>query len=192
MPLNEDQKAIWLAIAKSDRQTQQDLLRKEFADAGWQAQRLLNTMGEAPDFYFQVIQQIKMSKWFNGRVICLGDAAYAPTPLSGMGASLAITGAYVLAGELSKLQDGEHPSKAFEAYENSFRPFVEQTQDIPFVVPGIAHPATAWTRYLWHAFIWAVSKIFAMPMIAKRFGESGDDDDFPLPNYAELDLKTPN
>ncbi len=71
------------------------------------------------------------------------DAAHAPTPLTGMGTSLAITGAYILAGELSKLKDGEHPSKALEAYESTFRPFVERTQHIPFFVPAIAHPRTA-------------------------------------------------
>ena len=90
-------------------------------------------MAQAPDFYFHAIQQIKMSKLSNSRVICLGDAAYAPTPLTGMGTSLAITVAYVLAGELNKLADGENPSKALEAYESTFRPFIEESQKIPLL-----------------------------------------------------------
>ena len=186
MPCNDAQKKTWLEASKNDRQTQEELLRREFADAGWQAQRLLDAMDQAPDFYFQAIQQIKMSKWSNSRVVCLGDAAYAPTPLTGMGTSLAITGAYVLAGELSKLDHDEHPSKALEAYESIFRPFVEETQKIPFFVPAIAHPETAWKRLLFQAFARALSKAAAIPWLVNRFDKINDDD-FPLPQYPSFD-----
>ena len=185
MPCNDAQKKAWLEASKSDRQTQEGLLKREFADAGWQAQRLLDAAEEAPDFYFQVIQRIEMSKWSNSRIICLGDAAYAPTPLTGMGTSLAIIGAYVLAGELSKVKDGEHPSKAFEAYENAFRPFVEETQKIPFFVPAIAHPGTAWKRWLVQIFVRALSKLAAMPWVANRSNQIKDDG-FPLPQYPRI------
>lgn len=94
-------------------------------------------------FYFQDIQQIRMSKWSNNRLVCLGDAAYAPTPLGGEGTTLAITGAYILAGELSKLERNDHPSIALESYESSFHPFVEEVQHIPFFIPSIAHPQAA-------------------------------------------------
>jgi 2-polyprenyl-6-methoxyphenol hydroxylase-like FAD-dependent oxidoreductase len=188
MTCNDTQKMEWLEASKSDRQTQLELLRKEFADAGWQAQRLLGAMDQAPDFYFQQTQQIKMSKWSNSRVVCLGDAAYAPTPLTGMGTSLAITGAYVLAGELSKLKDGEHPSTALEAYESIFRPFVEETQKIPFFIPAIMHPETAWKRWLLQSFVSAVSKVVTIPWLANRLDQSNDDD-FPLPQYPSFDEK---
>jgi 2-polyprenyl-6-methoxyphenol hydroxylase-like FAD-dependent oxidoreductase len=121
MPCNDAQKRAWQAASKSDKQAQGKLLRSEFANAGWEAQRLLDTIYQGPDFYFQPIQQIKMSKWSNSRVVCLGDAAYAPTPLTGAGSSLAILGAYVLAGELTKLDDGKHLSKALKTYESTFR-----------------------------------------------------------------------
>jgi len=65
-----------------------------------------------------------------------------------MSASLAILRAYVLAGELSKVNDSEHSSNAFEACESTFRPFVEETQKIPFFVPAIGHPETVWKRRL--------------------------------------------
>ena len=187
MPCNEAQKVAWLEASMSDRQTQEKLLRREFADAGWLAQRLLDAMDQAPDFYFHAIQQIKMSKWSNSRVVCLGDAAYAPTPLTGMGTSLAITGAYVLASELSKLGDGEHPSKALEAYESSFRPSVEEAQKIPFFVPAIAHPETVWKRWLFQAFAWTLSKVVVIPWLANRFGEESKDDNFPLPQFSSFD-----
>ena len=186
MPCNDTQQKAWLEASKSDRKAQEELLRREFADAGWQAQRLLDSLDQATDFYFQVVQQIKMSKWSKSRVVCLGDAAYAPTPLTGMGTSLAITGAYILAGELSKLHDGEHPSKALEAYESIFRPFVEEVQKIPFFVPGIAHPETAWRIQLFQVCVWTFSKVVAIFGLASRSGES-DDNGFPLPQYPSLD-----
>jgi len=188
MPCNDAQKKAWQEASKSDRQMQEELLRKEFADAGWQAQRLLDAMVQAPDFYFQAIQQIKMSKWSNSRVVSLGDAAYAPTPLTGMGSSLAIIGAYVLAGELSKLDDGEHPSKALEAYESTFRPFVEEAQKIPSFVPAIAHPERAWKRWLFQTFAWALSKVVVFPWLVNRFDQR-DSEEFPLPQYPSFDEK---
>jgi 2-polyprenyl-6-methoxyphenol hydroxylase-like FAD-dependent oxidoreductase len=84
-----------------------------------------------------------MTKRSKFRVICLGDAVYAPTPLTRHGTSLAITGDYLLAAELSKLDDSEHPSEAFEAYESIFRPHVKKVRKIPFFVPGIVEPGTA-------------------------------------------------
>lgn len=189
MPCKDAQKKAWLEASKGDRQTQVELLRREFVDAGWQAQRLLDAVDQAPDFYFHVIQQIKMSKWSNSRIVCLGDTAYAPTPLTGMGTSLAIIGAYVLACELSKLDDGEHPSKALEAYESTFRPLVEETQKIPFFVPAIAHPETPWKRWLFQAFAWSLSKVVAIPWLATRFGEEFKDDNFPLPQFPSFDDK---
>lgn len=189
MPCNDAQKEAWQEASKSDRQTQEELLRKEFADAGWQAQRLLDAMSQAPDFYFQATQQIKMSKWSNSRVVCLGDAAYAPTPLTGAGTSLAITGAYILAAELSKLVAGEHPSKALEAYESIFRPFVEETQKVPFFIPAIAHPGTASKRWLFQTFVLALSKVVKIPWVANRSKKDNEsnDDGFPLPRYPSFD-----
>ncbi len=197
MPCNDAEKKAWLEASKGGRRAQEDILRREFADAGWQAQRLLDAMEKTPDFYFQAVQQIKMSKWSTSRVICLGDAAYAPTPLTGMGTSLAITGAYVLAGELSKLDNGKNPSQALEAYEGAFRPFVEETQKIPFFVPAIAHPETAWKRWLFQVFVSTLSKavaiVVATPWLTNKLTKSNEsnDDGFPCPQYPKLDDEGP-
>lgn len=189
MPCNASQKKAWQEASRSDRKTQAELLRREFADAGWQAERLLDAMDQAPDFYFQAIQQIKMVKWSKSRVVCLGDAAYAPTPLTGQGTTLAITGAYILAGELSKLGEDEHPSKALEGFESTFRPHVEQVQSIPSLLPGIAFPETAWKRWLLQTCISVLSKVVAFPWFANRIGQTPEqnDDGFPLPQYRSLD-----
>ena len=60
--------------------------------------------------------------WHRGRAVLVGDAAHAPSPSSGQGASLALEDAVVLAGAL---RDHE-PSAAFAAYEAARRPRVER------------------------------------------------------------------
>ncbi|KDR71993.1 hypothetical protein GALMADRAFT_213472 [Galerina marginata CBS 339.88] len=185
MPCNDAQKNGWQAATRSDRQTQKELVKSEFADAGWQAQRILEAMDQAPDFYFQAVQLIKMSKWSTNRIICLGDAAWAPTPLTGAGASLAINGAYVLAGELSELNDEEHPSKAFEAFETKFRPWVEESQKISSVIPGAVHPETAWKRWVFQLLLQIASKAVATPWLMKRFDRDTDSIDYPLPQKGD-------
>jgi hypothetical protein len=187
MPRTAIEERTWREAGRSDRKTQGELLRREFADAGWQSQRLLDAMDQAPDFYFHVIEQIKMAKWSNNRIVCLGDTAFAPTPLTGMGTSLAIIGAYMLAGELSKLDSGEHPSRALSAYEAKFRPYVEESQSIPFFVPAIMHPGMAWKRWLLQGFVSGISKIVAIPWVKSRLGDPSDDVSFPLPEYAKID-----
>ena len=186
MPCNAAQKKAWEEASRAGRKAQQELLRTYFADAGWQAERLLDSMDKGPDFYFQSIKQIKMAKWSSGRVVCLGDAAYCPTPLTGAGASLAVIGAYVLGGELSKLGADEHPSKAFEAYETVFRPFVEESQKVPSIFPGVAHFETAFKRSLGHAVLRTLSRIAAIPWVVKQFG-TNEDEDFPLPEYPKIE-----
>ncbi|KAF2723700.1 FAD/NAD(P)-binding domain-containing protein [Polychaeton citri CBS 116435] len=186
MPSTEAQKKMWLEASRSDRQTQVELLRREFSDAGWEAHRLLDSLDQTDDLYFHPLQQIKMSKWSNSRVVCIGDAAHAPTPLTGMGTSLAVIGAYILAGELSKLKEGEHPARALETYDSTFRPFVEKIQNLPFFVPAIAHPGTAWKRWLLQSLVWVISKAVAIPWVARIF-DPKDDQGFPLPEYPGFD-----
>jgi 2-polyprenyl-6-methoxyphenol hydroxylase-like FAD-dependent oxidoreductase len=186
MPCNSEQEAEWAEASRSGRKVQEELLQRDFDDAGWQAKRLLADVDRTPDFYFHAISQIRMAKWSNSRIVCLGDTAYAPTPLTGMGTSLAIIGAYVLAGELSKLSNGEHPLRALEAYESEFRPFVEEMQKIPPFIPAIAHPHTAWRRWLLNSFVSLLSKVVAMPWIANRSSSAEDADGFALPHYSAI------
>jgi FAD-dependent urate hydroxylase len=61
--------------------------------------------------------------WHRGRMVVIGDAAHAPTPTSGQGASLAIEDAVMLAKCLRDLPD---PQQAFARYETLRRPRVER------------------------------------------------------------------
>ncbi|ETS77900.1 hypothetical protein PFICI_09962 [Pestalotiopsis fici W106-1] len=188
VPRTKAQAEAWKEAARGGRRAQQELVKLEFAGAGWQAERLLDNMGQADDFYFHVIEQIQMTKWSNSRIVCLGDAAYAPTPLTGMGTSLAIIGAYLLAGELSKLGKGEHPDKALQAYEGIFRPYVEESQKIMPIFPGIAHPEGPLGRRLLNGLVWTISKVVTIPWLANRsVNKDIKGDNFPWPEYEAFD-----
>ncbi len=105
---------------------QKQLLASAFASEAWEVPRLLERMQTAPDLYFDAVSQIRMERWFNGRAVLLGDAGYCPALLAGEGSTLAMMGAYILAGEL-KVALGDH-QRAFPQYERVFRPVVRQEQ----------------------------------------------------------------
>lgn len=105
---------------------QKKMIRERFAKEEWQIPQLLKYMDTAPDFYFDSVSQIRMYRWFKGRVVLLGDAGYCASPMSGMGTSMAVIGAYILAGELQK---ADH-DKAFKNYETQMRPLVSACQKL--------------------------------------------------------------
>lgn len=118
-----------LTYNRHDAEAQKALIADAFkSETGWETERLLQEMKRSDDFYFDEICQIHMPAWSKGRVALIGDAAYGPSPLSGQGTSLALVGAYVLAGELKAAQ-GDH-TRAFQAYEREMRAFVEKNQKI--------------------------------------------------------------
>ncbi|MET0333327.1 MAG: FAD-dependent monooxygenase [Rhizobacter sp.] len=120
-----------------DAQRQKQYLRERFSDVGWQAPRVLAAMGQTDDFYFDVLRQVRMPRWSNGRVVLTGDAAWCATPLAGIGSTLAATGAYVLGHELLR---HANVIEAFSAYEATLRPMVEQGQGVPKIAPRLMNP----------------------------------------------------
>lgn len=63
-----------------------------------------------------------LPRWHDDRLVVIGDAAHAPSPSSGQGASLAIEDAVVLA---RCLRDGRDVRSAFARFEAERRPRVE-------------------------------------------------------------------
>lgn len=127
------------AEARRGVNEQKNLFRQVFADVGWEAPRILAALDESPDFYFESIGQVHAPRWSRGRVALVGDAGYCPSPISGMGTSLALVGSYVLAGEIAKHEDYR---EAFASYEKIMRPYVREAQNLPPGAPGLAHPNT--------------------------------------------------
>jgi hypothetical protein len=110
-------------IPMRDRDRQQEAVTAVYDDVGWEVPRLLGLMPGADDWYFDIAAQIEMPAWAAGRVALAGDAAYCASPMSGQGSSLALLGAYVLAGELGAAPDDL--DAAFAEYHPVMRPFVD-------------------------------------------------------------------
>jgi 2-polyprenyl-6-methoxyphenol hydroxylase-like FAD-dependent oxidoreductase len=121
-----------------DRSDQVAILRRTFADAGGPAPRILAELDDAP-MYFDALGQVRASCWSKGRVVLLGDAAFCPSPVGGGGSSLALIGAYVLAGELGRTDDLR---LALSRYEGFMRPHVAAAQNVRPAVLRRANPRT--------------------------------------------------
>ena len=118
---------------RHDVDGQRQILIDRFAGAGWECDALLAAAQEADDFYFDSFAQVHMPTWTSDRVTLVGDAGYCASPLSGMGTSLALVGAYILAGELGAADsfDAEGLPAKLSRYENVMRPYVDKCQDLP-------------------------------------------------------------
>ena len=88
---------------------------------GW-----LAALDGAGPFYFDSITQLQLDTWSRGRVTLVGDAGYCPGPAVGGSTSLAVLGAYVLAGELAAAS-GDH-ERAFAAYEREMGELVRKSR----------------------------------------------------------------
>ena len=174
------------AYEKLSSTEQKRVLTDKLAGAGWEADRISNAMKDTPDVYFDKIGQIKAPRWFDGRVAMIGDAAYCPSPLTGKGTTLAMVGAYLLAGELAS---HERHQDAFIAYEQRMRPYVEEVQKLPPGIPWIVYPKTK----LGVSVLNTLAGIFASKPIQKLFSlftshkpnEESREEGIVLPDYAK-------
>ena len=129
--LRDDKTLILFVFAGGDAPmhdlaAQKALLRAEFGGSGWECPHILAALDAAPELYVDRVSQIRMPQWSRGRIALVGDAAYCVSLVAGQGSALAMTGAYVLAGELAKA-DGRH-DEAFANYEKVLRDFIDRKQ----------------------------------------------------------------
>ncbi|MCB0513058.1 MAG: FAD-dependent monooxygenase [Bacteroidetes bacterium] len=133
-PTNENTSAVLYVFASPEKlsynhhdiEAQKQILRNQFENIGWRCADLIAKIDTAPDFYFDVVSQIQMKNWSKNRVVLVGDACDCPSLLSGQGSTLAMVGAYILAGEL-KNANGNF-KMAFEQYQNIFKEFIDDKQ----------------------------------------------------------------
>ncbi|UNO43529.1 FAD-dependent monooxygenase [Streptomyces sp. MST-110588] len=167
-----------LAYDRRDTARQRELIARRFAGAGWKVPLLLRAMHSASDFFFDSVGQVRLDHWSRGRVVLLGDAGYCPTPLTGLGTSLALVGAYVLAGELATAE-GDH-RVAFRNYDRIMGPYVRQAQQLP---PGGAAgyaPSSALAIRLREASMRSMNRWPMRNLLAAQFAKAKD---ITLPDY---------
>ncbi len=109
-----------------DPAAQRRLVAERAEGLRWEVPGFLAALDDTDRFHYDVVAQIKMDRWSHERVVLLGDAGYCCSPLTGQGTSVALTAAYVLAGELHRA-DGDHRA-AYPAYERRLRDHVAANQ----------------------------------------------------------------
>lgn len=127
-----------LRVPRSERAAR---LREVFAHAHGDIQRALAAQPDG--FYLDHLMQVHLPSWHKGRLVLLGDAAHCLTLASGRGASMAITGAWLLAEELARSYD----VAALQRYEARLRPDIEVLQAL---APKMAGWYVPLTRRSWH------------------------------------------
>ena len=101
------------------------ILKDNFKNGSWKIPAMLDVMLHSDDLYFDEVCQIHMPSWTKGHVALVGDAAHTAGFPTGMGTSLAIQGAALLAKELNTNEDF---NMAFAKYNEMYRPYVESVQ----------------------------------------------------------------
>lgn len=168
------------AMKKGDDGLKQFAAR-HYEDSGWKTDKIMNCMLNSTDFYANEIIQVNTPGLYNGRLVLVGDAGYA-AGFTGAGTTLAITGAYVLAGEISK-HAGDLDA-GLRGYEEQMHPIIAKLQKSPPLIRTILAPQTAWGLWVRNrifAFVaWTRILEFAQKYFASAFASS---DKFGLPEY---------
>jgi 2-polyprenyl-6-methoxyphenol hydroxylase-like FAD-dependent oxidoreductase len=139
---------------------QKELLLTLYGDDQWECRHILDALKDTQELYFDRVSQIQMPGWSRGRVALVGDAAFCVSLLAGQGSALAMTAAYVLAGELAKA-GGCHDA-AFREYEAFLRAYIGTKQAGAARFGGALAPKTQ--AGLW--FRNQVMNAFAIPGLA--------------------------
>jgi 2-polyprenyl-6-methoxyphenol hydroxylase-like FAD-dependent oxidoreductase len=156
-------------------QKQKEFLHATFHDAGWQAKRILAGMDGCDDFYMSRAAYVKLPTWTNNRAVLLGDAAHATF---GVGVTLAVEGAYHLAGELSKIENSDGIPAALKLWEEKFRKIQGKHESLPPGFPQLAFPQTAWGIKVRDTLAWTIGKTRAYKLLPED-----KPDDSKLQNY---------
>jgi 2-polyprenyl-6-methoxyphenol hydroxylase-like FAD-dependent oxidoreductase len=156
---------------------QKAVLRERFGDGSWECPSILGELDRTESLYFDRVSQIKMERWSRGRVALVGDAAFCVSLMAGQGSALAITAAYVMAGELIKATDRHE--EAFRNYEALLRAYIGSKQKGAERFSTIFAPRTRWGLFMRDQVI----KASAIPGLARLAFGRDIADKLPLPDY---------
>jgi len=158
-----------------------------YKDAGWEVDRFLEGMKDTQDFYTHELVQVKLPSLYKGRVAFIGDAAYCPSFLTGMGTTSSLIGAYVLAGELARHGNDVHG--ALEKYNELMKVPTEMFQKL---MPGATSlPSSPLLVWLLRTALWTMSTL-RLDKLAQKLAPGRDKhgiESWPLPEYPELNLE---
>lgn len=144
---------------------------QKYAPANEKFRRILESMSDDDPIFHDGFIQIVMPKWHKGRICLLGDAASCPTPASGVGASMAMAGAYVLAKYLAENDSHE---KAFADYDAYMRPTIDKAHKMARSQAGLASGKS----FISYGFTNALLKLLPISLISRLHSH---EIDMPLP-----------
>lgn len=126
-PVSADQIYLALTALDSDRAAktlplQKDVWRESFPHLG----SLIDRIGDTARW--DLFVTVKLSRWSEGRVAVLGDAAHAMAPNLGQGGGLAMQNGLSLAAQMGAISDPTEIPAALQAWEARERPLAEHTQ----------------------------------------------------------------
>jgi len=101
-------------------------LRERFAHFGDIVKEYLGALDSAAEIHCSPIEWLGEEHWCTGRVVLIGDAAHASSPMMGQGGSLAVEDAGVLA---ESLRAAETVEEALEAFVVRRRPRVRWVRE---------------------------------------------------------------
>jgi 2-polyprenyl-6-methoxyphenol hydroxylase-like FAD-dependent oxidoreductase len=104
---------------------------------------------------------------------------HCASPFSGMGTTLAMVGAYNLAGALTQYAS-ETPlttpdfASIFSEYETATRPLVTKAQKLPPGMPWLIHPQTSWGVWIMRTILRLV-QVFGLDTALAKLASRGKD-----------------
>jgi 2-polyprenyl-6-methoxyphenol hydroxylase-like FAD-dependent oxidoreductase len=161
--------------AAHDASAQRELLRARFGGDGWELPQILARLEATDALYFDVVSQIRLPRWTDGRIALIGDAAHSPSLLAGAGSAFAMLGAYVLAHELHRANG--NAAQAFPAYEQRLRPYIARQQRAAARFAGSFAPKTAFGIRIRDA----VLNLMNVPGVGGLLARGMFANNFPLP-----------
>ncbi|MGE0218186.1 FAD-binding domain [Mycolicibacterium sp.] len=178
-----DDRTLLLFVFRCDRPNVPDhhqdrlaVLQREFLGLGWECPAMIDALRGVDDLYFDAVSQVRLDRWWRGRTALVGDAAASISLLGGEGTGLAMTEAYVLAGELRTHSDHR---QAFEAYQARLGPFIAAKQAGARRALSTFAPKTALSL----VFRDAAMRVMATVPGADRLLTRSLSDDLELPDY---------
>jgi 2-polyprenyl-6-methoxyphenol hydroxylase-like FAD-dependent oxidoreductase len=157
-------------------------LRKTFEHLGWQSKRFVDGLDTSSDLYMHSIAMVTTPHWTSNRCAVVGDAAFA---MMGVGTSFAMIGAYIIAGELSKIESNSAAdvSAALKSYEQIMRPLVAKHDKAPLGFPQTFNPQTQLGVTILRTTTRVACAMRIPQIIQKVFAGVGERDGWKLPDY---------
>jgi 2-polyprenyl-6-methoxyphenol hydroxylase-like FAD-dependent oxidoreductase len=163
---------IWRTDGRLLTGTVEEELRSSFADAGWRVPTMLDLLPTANDVYFDEVAHVVMPHWSEGRIVLVGDAAFAVSLFAGRGATLAMAGAFVLADALADRSD--EIDTALAAYEARLRPWVDKAQRMARRNIHLFAPANRFQLLARETMLRLAARPFLVPLVRRLLNRQGE------------------